>query len=350
MQAQFSSSLGRSVLLIRLSAIGDVVMASGLITALRTRYPEVRLAWLVQPEARGLLEAHPGLDEVIVLPRGEWRRLLREGRWWRLGREIARFVRALRARRFDSAIDLQGLIKSGIWARLSGAPVRIGLGSKEGSGRLMTRVVDRPRGNDDIAAEYVRLATLLGADADSYRMHVAVREADAMHIQELLARAGMVGRYAVFCPFTTRPQKHWFDDRWVELARVLPARLGMPIVIAGGPGDRAAADRIVAHAPMVDLVGRTTIAQAAALIRDAALLVGVDTGLTHLGTAFGIPTVVLFGSTRPYLKTYSPRTRVLYHRLDCSPCHRRPTCDGAFHCMRRIAVDEVMATAQRLIE
>lgn len=349
MSSPFTASLGQSVLIIRLSAIGDVIMASGLIDALRARYPDARLAWLVQPEARGLLEAHPDLDEVIVLPRGEWRRLFRQGRWWRLGCDIRRFVRELRERGFDTVIDLQGLLKSGIWARLSGARVRIGLGSKEGSDRLMTSVVERPHGQDRIASEYVHLAKVLGADPGDYRLHVAVPEADATYVRGLLARNGISGRYAVFCPFTTRPQKHWFDERWVELARALPAALGMPVIVAGGPGDRAAADRIVRHATVVNLVGQTSIAQAAALIQGAALLIGVDTGLTHLGTAFEVPTVALFGSTRPYLDTGSPRTQVLYHRLDCSPCHRRPTCAGAFHCMRQISVNEVMATARRLL-
>ena len=108
-----------TILIIRLSAIGDVVMASPLIRALRARYPQARIVWLAQPEVRDLLSAHPELDEVIVWPRGEWRRLWRERRyltWWR---EVRGFVRRLRALRPDLAIDLQGLLKSGLWARSS---------------------------------------------------------------------------------------------------------------------------------------------------------------------------------------------------------------------------------------
>ena len=90
-------------------------------------------------------------------------------------------------------------------------------------------------------------------------------------------------------------------------------------------------------------------ARRAALIESARLLVGVDTGLTHMGTAFEIPTVAIFGSTCPYLKTDSPRTAILYKNLECSPCRRHPTCGGAYTCMRLVTVNEVMAEARRLL-
>src|SRR5690606_12383648 len=104
--------------------------------------------------------------------------------------------------------------------------------------------------------------------------------------------------YAVFAAFTTRAQKHWFDDAWRELARRLRAQTGLVPVLLGGPGDRPTAEALVRDAPeILNLVGRTDLAQAAALVRDSALVVGVDTGLTHMGIAFGVPTVALFGST-----------------------------------------------------
>jgi heptosyltransferase-1 len=340
----------RSILIIRLSAIGDVVMASGLIPLLRARYPHARLAWLVQREAKDMLSANPALDNVIVWPRHEWLRLARSLRWWRLMREIAAFTKALRAHRFDLVIDVQGLLKSGIWAWLSQGRERVGLGSKEGSARLMTRVIAKPRNNDKIASEYRYLARELNQDrTDTYRMSVAVSEADHTYSKELLLGHGIQGRYAVICPFTTRPQKHWFEPRWTGLVARVRDELNLPVVMIGGPSDRVAAARIAAASSVVNIVGDTSLRQTAALIREAALLVGVDTGFTHVGTASGIPTVALFGSTRPYLVTDSPKTQVLYHALECSPCHRRPTCGGVFTCMRLIEVDEVMRVAKRLL-
>lgn len=335
----------------RLSAIGDIVMASPLIDALRKAHPDAYIAWLAQPECKVLLELHPGLDEVIVWPRAEWARLWESRRWGVLLRELRSLRRSLRERGFDTAIDLQGLLKSGVWAWMSGARERIGLGSREGSARLMTRVL--PRGGDPerIGSEYLFLAEQLGLPIDDFRMRVALSSDDHRFAEDYLQEHGLGGGHAVICPFTTRPQKHWFEDRWGALVAQLREDLQLPVVMLGGPGDGEAANRIAALAGsgLVNAVGRTGLRQAAALIAGARLLVGVDTGLTHMGIAFAVPTVALFGSTVPYRDTTRPNARVLYHPLNCSPCKRNPTCGGEFTCMRLITGDEVVAAAREVL-
>ncbi len=97
------------------------------------------------------------------------------------------------------------------------------------------------------------------------------------------------------------------------------------------------------------MAGETSLSQAAALISRARLLVGVDTGLMHMGIAFAVPTIAIFGSTCPYLDTGRDNTRILYKALDCSPCRRRPTCDGRFDCMQEIGVEEVLGNARELL-
>ena len=338
------------ILIVRLSAIGDVVMASPLIRALRDKYPEAHIAWLVQPEAVPLLAANPRLDEVIVWPRGEWQRLWRERRYWQLLKAVHSFRRALRARGFDLVLDIQGLMKSGLLAWMSGAPERVGLGSREGSARLMTRVVDKPRGDKRIGSEYRRMAEALGLNTEPFAMDLALSAGDQRFADGFIAEHGLSSGYAVICPFTTRPQKHWIETRWPELAARLREETGLPVVMLGGPGDREAAARIAAgKADIVDAVGQTSLSQAAALISRARLLVGVDTGLMHMGIAFAVPTIAIFGSTCPYLDTGRDDTRILYKALDCSPCRRRPTCDGAFTCMQEIGVDEVLGKARELL-
>lgn len=341
-----------TILIIRLSAIGDVVMASPLIRALRARYPEARLVWLAQPEVRELLEVHPELDEVIVWPRGQWRRLWRERRylaWWR---ELRDFLRRLRAVKADLAIDLQGLLKSGLWTRFSGAAERVSLGGREGSRLLMTRVV--PRGGDPrrISSEYLYLAEQLGLPTGAFALDLALAPEDEVFARQFIGEQRLEDGYAVICPFTTRAQKHWFEDYWVELASRLRETLGLKVVMLGGPGDRAGAERIhrAAGGALVNAVGHTRLRQAAALIKHARVLVGVDTGLTHMAHAFQRPAVCLFGSTRPYLDPANPRGRVIYHDLECAPCKRRPSCGGAYTCMRGITPQEVMEVLEPLLE
>jgi heptosyltransferase-1 len=219
----------------------------------------------------------------------------------------------------------------------------------------MTRTVERGGDPRRIGSEYLYLAQTLGLPTDGFAMAVHYDAAAADSADETLFREGLTSGFAVLCPFTTRPQKHWFEDRWADLARRLRGEFALTPVLLGGPADREAADRIGDAAAdgtdrvLVNLVGRTSLTEAAALIDRAALLVGVDTGLSHMGIARGTPSLLLFGSTCPYLETTRANARVLYHRLPCSPCKRRPTCDGAFTCMREIGVGEVLAAARQII-
>ncbi|WP_133718611.1 glycosyltransferase family 9 protein [Methylocaldum gracile] len=339
------------ILIIRLSAIGDVIMASGLIPGLRKAYPNARIAWLTESANADLLRHNPHLDQVYLWPRSRWRQLRRERRYRAFVREAFDLIRSLRVERFDWVIDLQGLLKSGVWAWLSGGRRRIGLGSREGSQFLMTEVIDRRVDDLRIGKEYRMLAETLTGQTDTFELDIAVSEDDRKGARELLESAGVTGAYAVVCPFTTRPQKHWFDERWAELSVRVAGERRLAIVMLGGPADKARAEIIARQTPgLINLAGRTSLGQCAAIIEKARLSIGVDTGLTHLGIALGAPTVAIFGSTRPYLDTGRATARVLYERFECSPCRRRPTCGGTFDCMRLHTVDKVFGAAIELLE
>jgi heptosyltransferase-1 len=201
-----------------------------------------------------------------------------------------------------------------------------------------------------MSSEYRGLAELLGLETGDFALDVVVGDEDDAFARDLAARDGLGAGYAALVPFTTKPQKHWVEDRWPAVVAGVQEALGLPSVILGGPGDRDPASRIVAACPdsAVDLAGGTTLGQAAAVVRRARLLIGVDTALTHLGTAFRVPTVALFGATTPYLDPLTATTRILYHRMPCSPCVAHPTCDGAFTCMKRIGAEEILAAARDL--
>jgi heptosyltransferase-1 len=344
----------KRILIVRLSAIGDVVMASGLIPALRALHPDAHLAWLVEPAAAPLLAHNPRLDELIVWPRSEWQALWRARRYAALWRRFTEFRRRLRASRFDLVLDTQGLLKSSLWSWLSGAPRRVSLIGREGSHRLATeRVIPPPAGGlRPMGAEYRHLAHHLGAPEGSFQPDLVVGEAPRKRAREHLASAGLTApgtRYAVLCPFTTRPQKHWLEDRWQALAQRC-LETGLVPALLGGPADAEAAARIAVEVPgLVNLVGVLKLDETVAVIEGASLLVGVDTGLTHMGTALGVPTVALFGSTCPYRDPGTPRSVVLYEQLACSPCRRHPTCGGRYDCMRALETQRVFDTALALL-
>jgi len=339
----------RRILIVRLSALGDVVLSSGLIPALKARWPEARLSWLVDAPAAPLLAHNPRLDELRVLPLSQWKQLWRSGQRLQAWRAFRAWARELRAQEFDLVIDPQGLFKSGVCGWLSGAPLRVSLWPREGNQLFVhdcVRPAIPPGPERIISFEYRALADAVGAP--EFRLDLAVGEAPRQRAIQVMREAGIAGRpTAILAPFTTRPQKHWLEERWPMLAAAL-WEAGYQPVILGGPGDRAGAERMASQeARIVNLAGRLKLDETVAAIAQSQLLVGVDTGLTHMGIALGLPTVALFGSTAPYLHAGTDRVQVLYKALPCSPCHRAPTCGGQFDCMKQITVAEVMtASAQ----
>lgn len=334
----------KRVLIIRPSAIGDVVFASPFPAAIKRSHPDAHVAWLIEPGIDALIANDPCVDERILLPKAEWKKLWRAGRRLEVLRQIGGLRRHLRERQFDTVLDLQGLLKSGLLGFLAGAPRRIGLGSREGSQWLMTEVL--PRGGDParISSEYLHLAQHLGLDCQDFLPRLDLNPDAEARALALLGKHNLApGSYAVFAAFTTRPQKHWFADAWQRLAPLVQEQTGLIPVLLGGPADREAAAAIVGGAPgIVNLVGQTGLGEAAALVRHAGALVGVDTGLTHMGIAFSVPTIAIFGSTCPYTVTGRNNARVIWLGMACSPCRRKPTCGGAWTCLRDITAERVM--------
>jgi heptosyltransferase I len=335
----------KRILIVRTSAIGDVVFASPLVYALRKTYPQAHITWLIEPGIDALIASDPAIDERVIWPKAEWKALWRAGKRLELLRRVLAFRKLLRSKQFDTVLDLQGLLKSGLLARMTGAPRRIGLGSKEGSEYLMTEVV--PRGGDAgrISSEYLYLAQHLGLPCDDFlpTLHVGA-DVEARVLARLAEHGLRSGEYAVFAAFTTRPQKHWFADAWRTLGPLLKAQTGLTPVLLGGPADvTAAAELTKGDQSIINLVGTTRLDETVAIIKHAGAVIGVDTGLTHMGIAFNVPTVALFGSTCPYTNTGRSNARVIWLDLPCSPCKRNPTCGGAFTCMRDITPQRVIS-------
>ena len=364
------------ILVVRLSARGDVAFASPLAGALRHRYPRAHIAWVAEDGAADVIRHNRHLDEVIILERRGWARMLRGGRWGGLAGSVTEFFGALRERRFDVVIDAQGLLRSGLVAFLSGAPVRIGLGSREGSGCLMTEVVERGGDRRAISSEYRHLAESLGLATASFPMDIPRAGAEMTAVDRVIEEEGLEDGFVVACPFTTRFYKHWLEERWSSLIRAMRERTGLGVVLLGGPGDRVAADRILAgtatsgseiaaprrapeasrvpsvsgFAPLVDLVGRTTLGEASAVVSRCSVLVGVDTGLSHMAHAYGRPAVLIFGSNTPYLDPPDPVATILHSGRSCSPCRGKLTCDGRIDCMRDIPVEQALAAVVGCLE
>lgn len=337
-------------LIIRPSAIGDVVMALPMAAVIKKALPEASVIWLAEPYVEDFLRAQPGVDDVLVWPKSRWKELLQARRVTALAREVSAFRQRLKSQHIDVALDVQGLLRSRLLAALSGARRRVGFASKEPGRFLMTEVISKGPRTRTIGTEYEHMVRYLGVCKDGFPMGVNVPREAAERAEGLLT--GMIGPrpYAVFAPFTTRPQKHWIGERWAKLAQRIAEEKDLPVVLLGGGGDAETAERLCSLSPwMVNLTGRTSLLESAAVLQGARLVIGVDTGLTHMAVALKRPTVALFGATCPYLHTRSDRALVLYTPLPCSPCRRRPTCKGSFPCMAALHEEEVMSAARRVL-
>lgn len=343
----------RAILVVRLSARGDVMFATPIIRPLRRRYPDAHITWVVEPAARDVVEHHPDLDEVVVWDRPAWKKLLRAGRLGELRREFTSFRDRLRSRRFDFSLDLQGLSRSGLVSLVSGARTRIGLGSREGTAAIMHTRFPTGLTPGEMSGEPRVLAEWLGLDTSDWGMDLRLAPGLRAGAREKLSAAGVTGPYVLVVPFTTRDWKHWVESRWGPLSARLRGEFGLPVVMTGAPADRPAADRIMAGAggALTDLVGRTSLGEAMAVVAESALVIGVDTGLTHAAHAFRRPTVCLFGPSG-YWRPPTPMARMVRHHLVCAPCHSLgtgPTCGGAFTCMDLISEREILGRVRELL-
>ena len=329
------------VLIIRLSAIGDVVFASPLVDAIRRRHPDAEICWLAESMVAPLLIHHPGLKAVLIWQRREWREWLVRGRWLRLIREVRAFRQALRSQHFDVVLDAQGLLKSAFLAWLSGAPVRVGFRSKEPTSLFLTERIEKDL-TPTISSEYRGLAASYGV-----RRPPTFRCGCHCHPLSVITLRDFTGTGLTRFCVPSRP-----GHRSTGRRRIGETSQGAWLSRAGAlscwarPSDEAAAERIFSAHNIELMVGRSALLESAALVSRASLVIGVDTGLTHMGWAFSVPTVALFGSTCPYLDIGDLTGSILYEGLSCSPCRRKPTCGGSFECMSALTPSGVLHVAQ----
>lgn len=344
----------QKILIIRLSAIGDVVMATALLKQLRNAYPAAQIDWLTEEFGAEILKHNQDLNELILFPRKTWKQLSKEKKFGQLFGAWNALRKKLRHEKYDWILDAQGLLKSGIWARLAGGKKRIGLGSKEGSQLFMHQVVPTLRDQPGpMCREYRHVARELGVPESPFAMSLHNSEEEAAAAQRKLEQLGLVEPVFLF-PFTTRPQKHWFDDYWKTLITSINEGLKKPVCILGGPDNEEAAEKLLDG---VDtsirngmVAGRNSnLREKLALLPLGSGAVGVDTGLTHMSIGKNVPTVVLFGSTCGYLDCSPLPGKVLYRNLECSPCRTHPTCDGRYDCLRQITPQTVFEELTALL-
>jgi lipopolysaccharide heptosyltransferase I len=340
----------RRVLLVKPSALGDVVHALPVLATLHARYPNIAFDWLVEEEAAGIVLGHPALADAVVSGRRRWLRMLRTGEAGAAVKEARGFMARLRSRRYDAVCDLQGLLKSALYAVSTGAPVRVGLrDAREGARFAMTHVVSTPPQPVHAVDRYLALAAALDAPDRRRDFTIAV-DAGAESRAETLLRGLPAIRVAVH-PFARWDTKLWEADRWRAVTATFASR-GYGVVVTGGAGEADAAAVLAQGLPAVrSLAGQLSIKELAAVLARVALLVTLDSGPMHVAGAMGTPVVAMFGPTDPKRTGPIGPATVIRRPLACSPClSRRCQIPETRRCMRDIGVAEIVAAARDWVE
>lgn len=335
------------ILIVKLSALGDVVQALAVLPVFKTRWPEAQIYWLVEEAAADLVKGHPLLHGVFVVRRKTWFKALTQAQEIRHTlKEIRRFVQTLRAQSFDIILDLQGLLKSGLWVALSRGKKKIGFANnREGSSCPLSHPL--PPYDPEIHAVWRYL------DAACYLTGQRLREVTfplppLPRPEEVRERLNLTRDFAVFVPGARWKTKLWIAEGWANLAQEVRKGLDLEVLVVGGPGDEAHASAIRDIFPEIrSLCGRTSILELAAVLKMARLIVTVDTGPMHLAAALGKRVVALFGPTAPWRTgPFGLGHRIVRLELPCSPCFRK-TCPEPY-CLQGLSPERVFREVQAL--
>ena len=304
--------------------IGDALMAQPLLARLRAKHPGARIEMLAPPWVAPVARRMTEVDEVIEadLRHGA----LQFGDRWRRGR-------GLKQRGYDQAIVLPNTWKSALVPFFAGIPVRSGYVGESRYG-ILNLLYKKKAEREPMTVHYARLSEQPGIEPE-LPLPFPCLLFDRAKIKKTAASFGISGPYTVFCPGADYgPAKRW------PYFRELASKLDSQIVLLGSSSDKKDAEQI----PGKNLVGQTTLDQAIDLIAGAAMVVTNDSGLMHVAAATGTPLVALFGSSSPeHTPPMSPVARVLWLKIECSPCYARECPLGHFRCMKEMSVEQVLA-------
>ena len=322
--------ISQKILLMRLSSLGDIVLTTPAIRAVRAHFPDAYIAMLVGKQAADVLQENPHLDEIITFDR-----LAKH----KDTREMLRIIRILRERKFTLVLDLQRKFRTELLMYCSGAVERVG------KGRLCTLRVPE-QGNKHATAHYFDLLHAVGIPAVDQRLELFLAESERKEASQRLAAAGVTeaGLKVGLFPGAGWKLREWMPDRFAAIGNRLVEHLNAEVLIFGGPKE-AALVQIVANlmeVPAVPFAGNLQVRELAACIEKCDLFLTNDTGPMHIAAAVGTPTVSLFGpGNHIRFQPLGEFHRTIRHAVPCSPCKQfTDTCKNNI-CMQKITIDEV---------
>jgi lipopolysaccharide heptosyltransferase I len=334
----------RRILIIKPSALGDIVLSLPALSALKRSFTGAKISWFVRPEFAPLITGHPFISDIILFDR---RKL---SNWWCSPdsfKSLWSLVKQLRAGKFDLVFDFQGLFRTGFFSWVTGSKRRFGMaGARELAHLFYTNKISQDASNIHLVDYYLKMVAAAGAKQIEAEFKLPEDAGTAEKIDKLLKSQGVNAKYAVIVPGAAQQNKRWPIERFAELAGKISERFGLSIVATGSQGEREYIEAIGKR--VVNLAGKTTVRELIPLMKKASLVVSNDTGPGHIAAALGVPMVMIFGPTNP--------ARVCpYKRPQCvvavDPNERGMKADSydPRHDINHITVEQVFETACKQI-
>lgn len=354
-------TLPSRILIVRLSALGDVIQTLPVLSALRNSFPNATIGWLVESDAEPLLRENPMIDYLHVSHRKKWLRSLKNPFQWRQTcQEIIAFWREIHQVHYQVGLDLQGLIKSSLSLFFTGIQHRLGYASaREMAALFYTKTIaissqayfDPSVPMTDHA---LALAKALGCTGHSIHYPLSpVTPDEASQAQELLAVFSNTHPIIALAPATQWDSKHWLQDYWMLLIQDILRKTDFNLILVGGKTDRQLIETILSTIPaeqqqnrVLNLAGKTPLKVLQALLEKVDALIGLDSAPLHLAGAVGKAKLIgLYGPTG-YRRTPPPNAQnaallTTEGELSCQPCHQKRCPLGTMECMHRLTPEQV---------
>jgi heptosyltransferase-1 len=345
------------ILILRLSAVGDVIRTLPAVKALKEYYPSASISWVVEEPSRALLESQTEIDEVILFPRKKWADGITSARAvWRTITEIRRFVVELRRQEFDLVLDFHGILKSGLLSFFSGSSRRIGFdrrSSKEGNFLFSNVKVKLPEERISRFQKNFALLRGMGLEVKSFvpRLHIPVEDREYVDSSLPLSFASSRRPLIAIHPGTSQKTlyKRWMPIQYAQLADRLVQELKATVIFTWGPDELPAVEDIRKQMNESSILGPRTqsLVQLGEVYGRCDLYIGGDTGPMHIASLMGIPAVVIYGPTDPIVNEPFGKHRKVRKEVGCNPCRNRSCKD--ITCLKAIAVGDVLAAAKEML-
>lgn len=297
-----------------------------------------------------LLKNHPAIDQLLLVDSRSWRRRIFTPAVWK---EIASFLRYLRAQHFDVALDFQGLFKSAVLARITGAARRIGMGREDRkeswSSIFLNELNSQTHQRRHIIEKNLALLESLGISAGNEPLNFHIYpEEEAVHYVENELQKLELDHFVLVNPGGGWITKQWAVDKFAQLIDLIYNDLHIPALILWGPGEKHMADKIARKCISPALISfSTNLAELVALTRRTRLMVSGDTGPLHLASALGVPVVGIYGPTDPLRNgPWNPQDSSCTIHYECSPCYQR-TCPIGVQCLKKLDVGPVLDAVKK---